>query len=399
MRAGVIRAAKSEVLFLSALLIWNFLNFFGNSEILIDHLFAKNILGHGLKIIIFCLLLFKIASDRYSPKRLLIYTALGFMVLLSYYLCGGEDVVWLLLFSMSTRNVNFDKIVKTMTISYICLLIMVVMLALIGLIPNNTTVGTNILTGTVTVRRLLGFKHVNFLGGFVFTTFVGYLYLRYEHFSIIDWIFSISTAMFLLFYVCSRTSAVLVFLAMLLTMIYKWFTNNTISAKILRICTYAGMAVCVIASVLLCVNYDKLGTIGYIIDEILTHRVKWGFSFYNNYGFSLFGQEITLISSTQAIASGGSSAILDNAYMHLLIRYGIVLSAILMLIYYKLVGYAFKLKKHKIALIVLIYFVCGITEKWLLMLPYNYVLTAFIPLLDIIKEQEMEGRTDYARLI
>lgn len=373
---------KNDLLVYCAVIVWCASSFLSISTILAGSTALKSAIIHICKYFIIAPLIFKVLFiDKYSINRLVVYAGLFAVFGITTILTGDTDnLLWILLLSVSMRKVSFDNIMRLINVLYICFLGLIIALALMGVIENTVVITTNALTGGIMERHLLGFKHVNFLGGVVFVIFASTCYLKYEKFHLKEVILSVIASAWLFYYVGSKTSSLLIILSLILVLVFKLFSSGKIGLFGIKIISYVTCIVSMVSSIVLSVFYNKLPKFVEVIDYLLTYRLKWGNYFYENYGISLLGQRIEFISTTQAESLGIKSAILDNSYMHLLVHYGIIVFAIVIILYFLMVKYSLDLGKYKICMLVSIIFVCGITEKWMFTPFYNYLLLAFIPL-------------------
>lgn len=135
---------------------------------------------------------------------------------------------------------------------------------------------------------------------------------------------------------------------------------------------------CILSFVLVYLYSSNLKIVGFF-DELLSHRISLAYSILDNYGISLLGQYIPLVSTTEARRTGLTALVLDNAYMHLLLRYGVVLFVVFILFYSYFIYISFEEKGILSMLIVFLY--CGITETWLIRIEIDFLLVLFIPIL------------------
>ena len=89
-------------------------------------------------------------------------------------------------------------------------------------------------------------------------------------------------------------------------------------------------------------------------------------------GISPFGQVLTMVSKSQAASTGERWKGLDNSYIYMLIVWGVFGVIIFTLFMYLLGKYLKKTKNYYGALYTLIISLVGITENFLVIVPYNF---------------------------
>ena len=297
---------KNDLLVYCAVIVWCASSFLAISTILAGSTTLKSAIIHICKYFIIVPLFFKVLFiDKYSIKRFVVYAGLFVMFGITTILTGDTDnLLWILLLSVSMRKVSFDNIMRLINALYICFLGVIVSLALMGVIENTAVITTNALTGGIMERHLLGFKHVNFLGGVVFVIFASTCYLKYETFNLKEVIISVIASAWLFYYVGSKTSSLLIILSLFLVFVFKLFSSGRFGLFGIKIISYVTCIVSMVSSIVLSLFYNKLPKFVEVIDYLLTYRMKWGNYFYENYGISLLGQRIEFVSTTQAEALG-----------------------------------------------------------------------------------------------
>ena len=341
-------------------------------------------LANIFNVTIILLLLYKIISQKYSLREIIYIVLFGLIVLLSYLFSGYVYLIWLYLFVISAQNVSFKKIAVQTIWVIIFSIILIMLISYLGLIEVViiTDYEREFLWSGNSTIYLGGFHHQNYLGGLLFITYCCYIFLRYDNFS---WKDLITFAVF--FYLCffrisSRTAAIEIAFLTLLVIVFKLFnlSNNDKRKQFwAKFCTYGLMIFSIIFSIFLSINYNSNNRVYSFINSLLSTRISSAHNLYVQYGFSIFGQNINLVSTIQAKEEGTSSIILDNAYMHMLLHFGIFVTAIILIGYFVAVKYAFENGTYSIAILIATIFIYGISEN----LFFNISMNPFLILLSV----------------
>lgn len=117
------------------------------------------------------------------------------------------------------------------------------------------------------------------------------------------------------------------------------------------------------------------------VDDWMSSRLSFCHKVWSLYGVTLFGQRIYVTEDERKIAGIGSRLWLDNAYVSMLLRYGILTFAIFSAGYLCLIKLALAQKEHMLAIILFLYALYGVMENGLYMITHNIFLITFAALL------------------
>lgn len=136
------------------------------------------------------------------------------------------------------------------------------------------------------------------------------------------------------------------------------------------------MAFIMIFSIVLSINYDVSNQFMVEANGLLTGRLSAAKSAYDQYGFSIIGQDFQTIFNTTTVSFGDSTKqqqVIDNAFMHLLIHYGILPSILLFWYYFSNVFWLYKNRKIDVLFVLFLSFIQGVSEG-ILYSTYNVAL-------------------------
>lgn len=319
------------------------------------------------------LLIIKFLLQKYSKSDLIKLGVISTFFLLSYLRSGYFEMIMDLLFISAAKEVDFKKIAKeTIIISAICVLV-IMALAQANVIDNITVTSSRQYFFGDTSSQLWGFTHHNFLGCRILMCFICYIYIRFEKYDFKDLAFSVLVFSFLYKVISSRTSALLVAVTTFLILLLKLleFLEKRKNKPMVNVGLYSIMAFAPIFSLAVTLNYNSGNPVYLLLDGLIYRRFSYGQSIFNQYGLSLFGQRIELVSSLDAIRNGVDASILDNAYMYLLVKCGICVGFLVIFGWFLVAKMSIKRKNYSLAIIIAVYFICGISEKWLFTITYN----------------------------
>lgn len=325
----------------------------------------------------FILLAYKIMfKTRYTKERFILSIYLATIAFITKATSQNDYLIIMLMFVIGSFDVDFNEICRTTVISYLVPVCLVMLLSTLGIIPSSTNnIGVNIFTGAVITRQSFGFEHVNMLGGFVLLIYISYLNFRGKAFGLVDFGGSILISVFLFFVANTKTSAFLIsILAVLIACDNLW---KKIDRKaVYRVCLWI---ICgsVGLSFFSAVTYNGSNPTFELLDVLLSKRLSFAHSFIEKYGFTLFGQELELISIDQASLLGVSALVLDNAFLHLILRYGIVAFVTVIALYLYIFLYGYRNGDIIMCVSIAVVFISGFSEKWLFMIGYSNLLLSF----------------------
>ena len=99
--------------------------------------------------------------------------------------------------------------------------------------------------------------------------------------------------------------------------------------------------------------------------------------FFHQYGISILGQITKRVSTGQAEVTGERALVLDNFYANLLIVYGIVFTAIYLLLHVGTSFYLVEKKRYDLLIVSTIIAIYGLVEGIPLNIDYNYFIVLF----------------------
>jgi hypothetical protein len=107
------------------------------------------------------------------------------------------------------------------------------------------------------------------------------------------------------------------------------------------------------------------------LNDLFSTRIECMLKFFNTYNINLFGNKLILVSSENAILLKTKAWILDNSFVHILLRYGLVIYIIFATYFKKIFYLAYKEKNTILIIIVFLLVIYGMMETYLFKFTYN----------------------------
>lgn len=318
-------------------------------------------ISHVFIAVYIVLFIFNIVFKKYNKKEFM-FIIIAFLLISIVFLISKERDLFILgILILSSKGVDFRKLVKIDFITRIWGIAITIILCLVGVAKDFIMYRYDFNNSVVEIRHSLGFIHPNTLSINILILLMGYIFLRYKNIKLIEFL-----VIFIIMYIFSkitgsRNGVLCTTITILLFYLEKIF--NIFSNKVIKCLITYSMTLCTILSILLTVLYKYDLNFINIINNLLTGRIKSASYFLDTYGFSLIGQKIELVSIIQSLQTSEQMRILDNLYMSLGIRSGIIFLIIYNILYIKLYINLFNEKRIcEIILITIIGF-SGLIEK------------------------------------
>ena len=219
-----------------------------------------------------------------------------------------------------------------------------------------------------------GFCHRNVLAANVAVVCLAWLYLRYRRLKIWDvavWgIVALATYRFAV----SRTGLIIILLSIFGIYFFRKKNISILNFPYLRKVFCWGFLGLILISVIGTVFYSGDSPLWSLIDSIFTKRFQFAHYCFEEYGLSLFGQHIPLVSSIAAQNDQGTRLILDNAYMRGILYYGVIPGTLFLTAYFKALDMALRKRSGKLIFCLGIFAIYGLSERYMLDVYYQFPL-------------------------
>lgn len=311
----------------------------------------------------------------YGQKEFVIIAAASIPFLITAAISRNFSLLSGWMFVVAAKHADFEKTIRIVYRALLFAILFVFLLYSCHRIGDYTMVRDNV------TRHSLGFSHPNQLGVRVFQLIACHCYLHRHKMRAVDYGIAAAAAAFAYIVPNSQSSCMCIAaLALLLAIccLLEKYAQSMLSfyGKSLL----AAAALLNILSVFLSLIDVKGHAVLRQIDMWMSYRFSHSFEVLQVYGIPLWGQKIFLMEEERqkmGIIDGAGRLYLDNAYMSLLIKYGIVSYLIFSAAYLFLMNDCRKKKRYFTVSILLVYALYGVMENAVFMMSHNIFLLAF----------------------
>lgn len=331
--------------------------------------YYKYIASLGNLVIISCislLLLKELRYHKFNYKDLLILLFSSICFVLFYKNLGINQAI-LMLFVYSARNINMIEFFKLSYKLSFVLLLFIIISGKIGIIENYTGISGE------RQREYLGFRYAlyptSILGNIVFLK----IYIERKNITWLALIILFVSSVILYLFTDSRlTTGISIIIIVLAALFKKYNSIENIFKRGYLIISYIVSAV---ISIYFTLKYDYLSEWQSNLNELLGGRLSLGNMTLDFYGIDWFGKKINLIG--MGLDADGEQNMsdtydyVDNLYIQLLLRMGILFLIIFILIMTMMVYKAYKNKDVYLVIILVLLAFHGIIDDLILSIQFN----------------------------
>ena len=271
------------------------------------------------------LILIKLILDRYySLGTLLSLIAVGMILLIAYVRSGYSHIYYMMVVCLGLRGVEEETVISMdfWLRSALCLLI--VFCGLIGLIEHYVTYRTD----SAVLRYSVGFNHPNTAASLVLSLILEEAWIKQRHatgfYTVGLWIIAAVT-----YLVTANRTAVLIIL--FFPILLFWIRDNGAKSPNGNAKSAALDALFPLAASFsyIAMTQCRNSKLFWMIDRTMSNRFYNAKVIFGAYGVPLLGQKVALVSVKTARLTNSSIALLDVAYLRLLIQAGPVVLILL----------------------------------------------------------------------
>ena len=327
-----------------------------------------------------CILIFKIiVFDEYTVKEFYKVLILGSIFSIAYFISGYNMLILLLLFIVGAKNVQFKSIVNTYLIVGITIVILAMISAKLGIIEHIIYLREG------KFRYSFGSIYATDFASGVFFIIISYFYTRYKKLTIFEIIGFVLLGIFTWYYCDARLDSLSIFAVS----IFAFFTillrlkkinlNNVVKIKNTFIKFTLKMAIPLSALVSIIVTniYDSSNEFMVHLNQFLNNRLIMGKKGIVDYGFNLFGQKIDMIGNGGTNGSISNYFFIDSSYLHIALRYGLLVLIILCLYYFTFMKYCINNGQILLPIIIIFIGANSMIAHHLIDLAYNPFILVF----------------------
>lgn len=329
------------------------------------------------------LILIKIMLQGFSNLREVIsVVALGLLGIASWYITKTTAIFWLAVLVAAGKNTTLRGISRAIFFGLLSSFVMALFGLGFGFVTDHLVVRNGV------QRFALGFSHPNYLGIVCFSLILSFRLSGFTRSRIIYVAMCAVLGWTVYFFADTRTG--LLSILILMAFILAWPAVRSEWASRLKKALCVLCAILLIYSLVTMVIYTPTNPILAAINNAMTGRLYCANHFYNIFPPNILGR--TVDDASVISAGGWFTFMVDNVYCHLLIRYGVVPFALIVL------GFLvyFKKEAHR-PRCTLAYFllptamVAGLSEATVLLVGNNPLMLLLIPVVHSIPLSEFDN--------
>lgn len=278
---------------------------------------SRSTFNDYIQLFILVILICKFLSQQTNLRGWIISFIVIIVGFFSWRMSKEGWLFWLVLFVMCSQGVDL-KLLAGLTFVITCVLTVVVMAcSALGVTPNLSSMRDGVL------RYTMGFTHPNFLGLYLLLICVSFTSFKFGKKIIPDIaLVSITTAVNLIV-ADSRSSAVLA--ALLVVMLFAFrFARGAHTQRVLSWICFVVVLAAVVSSYYFMIAYDPANPVDAALDSALSGRLHLQNGYFKMQPLTPFGSDFSQFEPIYWEDGRPYEFVVDNAFCHLLLRYGIV---------------------------------------------------------------------------
>lgn len=307
--------------------------------------------------------------QRYTNKELLILVLISIPFIIGTINSGNNQLMSMLLFIIGAKYADIEKITKMYFHILLVMIPLIIVLCIMDILPDI------IIYRGGYIRHSLGFEHPNRLGMRIFQLVACFCYIkRNNKYKWFEYIIISSLALFVYRVSNSQTAFIGLIILIIMIMVGNIYDHYNIRKKRLMVImtgiSIAINCVTVVASFFNPHNNQLFNA----IDKFLSHRFIYGYLMYKYYGISIWGQDVQTIIKDTKYAGVYRQWYLDNAYLSILLRFGIVVYMLFSILWIAAIIYYLSNDDYTMVIILFTYSVYGIMTTGFYMMSHNIFL-------------------------
>lgn len=321
--------------------------------------------------VLVCIVTLIVFLQKYTKKEMAIILLLMVPIAVATYNSQNNQLVPMMLFIVGAKYADFDKVINIYFYILLISICIVITLCFMGILPDY------IINRGGIIRHSWGFEHPNRFGMLIFQLMACFCYIdRDNNYKGFKYLLLVSAFWFVYRVPNSQTAYICILLLLLLVVIQNIYDKYSFRKKriiyLMAILSVAFNVITVISSF----YNPKSNSIYNKIDIFLSHRFLYCYKMYKYYGVSWWGQRIqTLVKDTKYVGVY-RQWYLDNAYISILLRFGIIVYLIISIYWSISIFYNVKYGNYVMVAILFTYSIYGIMTTGFYNMSYNVFLIA-----------------------
>ncbi len=346
-------------------------------------------LNDGMAIVVLIMLAVQIVIIQdYSLKELMVVAPISLVIAYATLNANHKALISMWLFVIAAKYIDVDRVARIAYTLLLTIIAIVLWLYYTGKIDDFTIRRGNM------IRHSLGFSHPNQLGLRIFQLVLCRMFIRRNRLNWMDYLITLFLGGFVYFVPNSQASFYSMIILLIMIIIYQISWDKVRGKEVISRALLFIIMLTNFGSMVLSLIDVKRVPILRTFDRILSYRFSQCYRTYKYYGMSLVGTDIQTILAKPVIGRYYHFW-LDNAYMAILLRYGVIVYFLFSAIYFMT---AIKLKRTNQYFSLFVYAlfsIYGIMEYNFFALAHNMFLLAIASLLfnrQVIADKEPRKR-------
>lgn len=303
--------------------------------------------------------------DCFEQKRIILMGVLVLVTALSFLVCGNKTMLLYMLLFLGAYEISAKMVLRLSVIVQSFILFTVVIFSQIGLVEDH------IFESADRIRHGLGFSWTTTGAVLFFYMAFAYVCVRNKKITYIE----LAVMELINFYFFKTTDSKMVFYLGTLGLVFwammKLFGFRFPVTRAFRHVVLFAPTVVAAFSVAIHKFYVAGNPFWDMADKFLNTRLRLGNAGIKTYGIHLFGQQIKWVGFKAGQENYDGYNYVDCSYLQILLEYGVVFLAVVILIYTLILYKAVKSENYIMVWCVLFILVFGITEPRLMNLSFN----------------------------
>lgn len=317
----------------------------------------------------------QLTISKFYLTRFLIFSFLVIVFFVGYYSSGNNTLVTeLIIVYCLGLSEKIEDYYKIMLNALFLAFIIVVLSLLLGLIQNQIQYRLE------EQRYTLGFRLAIYPPGILYVITSLYVFLHKQEQKKLGTILLL-LANFIVMILCSgRTyffQIILIYSVLFFVQVTRKMVSKNVWTKILYIPSISILVLGAFFSIYSALNFNYMNSNWQKLNAVLNNRLLFASSYLKSYDLKIFGQPIVIESSEQTIKTGLGGLTLDNAYLYLLIHFGVVAFIISLFLLMKLLRRLYERNDYVSLLLWLSMIITMISGNNILFLNRNFLILQF----------------------
>lgn len=346
-------------------------------------------LNDNMAIVVLIMLVIQIVIIQdYSLKELMVVGPVSLVIAYTTLNANHKALISMWLFVIAAKYIDLDRVARLAYALLLAITAIVLWLYYTGNIDDVT------LRRGDMIRHSLGFSHPNQLGLRIFQFALCRLFIRRSRLDLRDYLITLFLGAVVYFVPNSQASFYSMIILLIMIIIYQMSWDKVRGKEIISKALFLIIMLTNLGSIVLSIVDVKRIPVLRALDRMLSYRFSQCYRTYKYYGVSLFGTDIQSI-IVKPVIGRYYHFWLDNAYMAILLRYGVIVYLLFSVIYFMT---AIKLKRQNQYFLLFVYAlfsIYGIMEYNFFALTHNIFLLVIASLLynrQMISEKEPRRR-------